>query len=98
MTKRENDSFSIKDILPEFIKENNLQKGMDQMSVKDAWEQVMGQGVMSYTCNVKLKNGTLFVELKSATLREELSYGTDKILVMINEALGRELVNKIHLM
>jgi hypothetical protein len=37
------------------------------------------------------------VNLKSSVLREELSYGKEKIITMINEELGEELVKKLML-
>ena len=55
----------------------------------------MGNGVNSYTKNVVLKGSTLYVELTSAVLREELSYGKDKIIKMINEDFKRDLIKDI---
>lgn len=83
------------DALKEFIKENKLQKGMDRVNVRDAWTSLMGKGVNNYTTSVELKNEVLYVSLTSSVLREELSYGKSKIIAMINEALGKELVKKI---
>ncbi len=97
MAKRENESMRIEDLIKVMIKENNLTKGMRQMDVREAWGKLMGNGVMSYTESVQLQNKTLIVKLKSSVLREELSYGKDKIIAMINEELGEELVTKIML-
>jgi len=95
MAKRENESMKIEDLMKVMIKQNNLTKGMRQMDVREAWEKLMGNGVMSYTESVQLQNKTLVVKLKSSVLREELSYGKDKIVAMINQEMGEELVNKI---
>lgn len=95
MAKRLNDNSSIGDVLKEFIKTNNLQKGMDGINVRDAWKNLMGNGVNNYTREIMLRNGTLYVELTSAVLREELSYGKDKIIKMINEELGRDVVTQV---
>jgi hypothetical protein len=37
----------------------------------------------------------LYVALSSAVLREELSYGKDKIIKMINEELRKDVVKEI---
>jgi hypothetical protein len=97
MVKRDNTSGSLKDLMKVVIKENNLTKGMQQMDIREAWEKLMGNGVVSYTESVKLQNKTLVVKLKSSVLREELSYGKEKIIKMINEEMGDELVTKIML-
>lgn len=95
MAKRLNDHNSISDVLKEFIQVNKLQPGMDKIDVRDAWINLMGTGVNNYTREIMLKNNTLYVELTSAVLREELSYGREKIVKMINEELGREVVKEV---
>ena len=97
MAKRENETFSIKDLIPQMLQKNKLQKGMDQMAVKEAWEKVMGKGVLSYTETIYLKNNTLFVKLSSSTLREELGYGKNKIIKMLNDSLNTALIKSIRL-
>ncbi len=89
MTRRENESNKIKDLIPKMLSENHLQKGMDQISVKEAWLQVMGPGVANYTEEVSLKNQVLLVKLNSSALRQELEYGKDKILKMMRESLAQ---------
>lgn len=98
MSKREGDTNKLRDLIPQMLQENKLQKGMDQMYVKEAWAQVMGQGVMNYTESVSLKNQTLFVKLTSSTLREELEYGKNKILMMMNESLKSVSIKSVKLL
>jgi len=95
MAKRLNNENSIGDVLKEFIQANNLQKGMDKIDVREAWKNLMGNGVNNYTREILLKGSTLYVELTSAVLREELSYGKEKIIKMINEELKREVVTNV---
>jgi hypothetical protein len=95
MAKRLNNESSIGDVLKEIIQSNKLQPGMDQVSVKEAWISLMGNGVNSYTKNVTLKGSTLYVELTSSVLREELGHGKSKIIAMINEELRRDIVKDV---
>jgi hypothetical protein len=95
MAKRTSNDSSVGDILNQIIKTNKLESGLNQVSVVDAWKNLMGNGVNNYTQNVALRNGTLYVELTSAVLRQELSYGKDKIIKMINEELGKEVVKDV---
>ena len=95
MSKRLNDNLKLSDVLKEFVETNNLQEGLNKVDVKEAWESLMGNGVNSYTTNVALKNKTLYITLSSSVLREELSYGTGKIINMLNEALGKNLIEKL---
>ena len=92
MAKRENNENTVGEILKGILQDNRLQTGIDEVVVQDAWRSLMGNGVNTYTRNVVLKNGILYVELTSAVLRAELSYGKDKIVKMINEELRRDNV------
>ena len=83
------------DVLKGFIETNRLQKGLDKVSIGDAWHKVMGKAISKYTTWIKLDSQVLYVQLSSSVLREELSYGKTKIIAMINEEMGKEIINKI---
>lgn len=93
--KKPDDEEFIGHVLKQFIEKNKLQSGIDNISVQDAWKSLMGNGVNSYTKEVSLKGTTLYVSLTSAVLREELCYGKQKIINMINEELGKEVIKEV---
>ncbi|GIZ09962.1 DUF721 domain-containing protein [Flavobacterium sp. UMI-01] len=95
MAKRLNNESTVGAVIQQFIEGHRLQSGMDQVNVKEAWANLMGNGVNRYTQNVALKNSTLYVELTSSVLREELSLGKSKIIKMINEEIGRDVVTNV---
>ena len=95
MARRVSNEGSIGDVLKEFIEKNKLQAGMDKINVEEAWKSLMGNGVNSYTKEVVLKGTTLYVSLTSAVLREELSFGKQKIIKMINEELRKEVIKEV---
>lgn len=95
MARRNKDNLSISDLLKEFVDTNRLQPGLDKVNVKDAWAEMMGNGVNNYTTAIQLERDTLYVQLSSSVLREELSYGNQKIIKMLNEALGKEVIKKL---
>ena len=95
MAKRFSNEVSISEVLQQFIKVNKLESGMDKIDVEQAWKNLMGNGVNSYTQEVILKVNTLYVKLTSAVLREELSYGKDKIIKMLNDELRKDVVSNL---
>jgi hypothetical protein len=95
MAKRLNNQNTVGEVLNLIIKDNRLQSGMDQISVKEAWQSLMGNGVNSYTKSVVLKGTILYVELSSSVLREELSFGKSKIIAMLNEELRRDIIKEV---
>jgi hypothetical protein len=51
--------------------------------------------VNRYTKEVVLKGTTLYVYLTSAVVREELSYGKQKIIKMINDEIRKEVIKEV---
>ena len=59
MAKRNNDILNLQDVLKDFVNENNLEKGLDKVQVRNAWAKLMGNGINNYTTAIELKNDTL---------------------------------------
>ncbi len=92
---RKEEHQNLKQALQEFIESNKLQKGIDQIRVNEVWKDSMGPGVNKYTTAVQLKGDTLYIALSSSVLREELSLGRTKIIDLLNEALGKDLIRSL---
>ncbi|WP_111306850.1 DUF721 domain-containing protein [Confluentibacter sediminis] len=95
MAKRNNEHISIADALKEFVETNKLETGLNKVNVADAWANLMGNGVNNYTTSVQLERDILYIQLSSSVLREELSYGKEKIISMLNEELGKPIIKKL---
>jgi hypothetical protein len=94
--KRNQKESTLSEVLGQFIEVNRLQAGMNQVNIKDAWFEVMGNGVKSYTKDVVLRGSTLYVSLTSSVLREELSHGRQKIIEMLNEHMRADVVKQLN--
>ncbi len=95
MAKRNAENVSIGDALKEFIQANRLEKGLDKVNAKEAWDKVMGNAISKYTTGIRLDKETLTVQLSSSVLREELSYGREKIIKLLNDELGKDLIKTL---
>ncbi|HBR54375.1 MAG TPA: DUF721 domain-containing protein [Flavobacteriaceae bacterium] len=95
MAKRNAEETSIRDVLKDFIASNRLEKGLDKVSIQEAWHNLLGEAISKYTTAVSLERDTLYVSLSSSVLREELSYGKEKIIKLLNEEVGKDLVSKL---
>ena len=92
---RNNEHIKLSDIIKDFVETNKLEKGLNTVNATEAWSNLMGNGVANYTTNVQLKGDVLHVELSSSVLREELSYGKEKIIAMLNESIGNNIIKSI---
>lgn len=96
-TERKNEHSPMSEALKDFISHNKLKTGLRKIEVADAWKELMGNGVNNYTKQVYLDGDVLHVSLTSSVLREELSYGKQKIIDMLNEHLKENVIRKIRL-
>lgn len=98
MNKKTNQGgLEIKGLLKKMLRENKLQPGLDLIQIKNVWKNSMGPGVNTYTKEISFNKGVLSVTLVSSTLREELSYGKEKIVAMLNEQLDKPIIKSIRL-
>ncbi len=93
--KRFNDDYSISDVMKEFMKTNKLESGLDIVNVKETWNKMMGPAIKNYTSAIELKKNTLYIQLNSSVVKQELEYGKSKIITMLNEELRKELIKEI---
>lgn len=93
--KRANEEKSMKDLMEIFKSKHRLNPGLDKVDVENAWMTQLGPAIKNYTNEIKFRNNTLTVHLSSSTLREELSYGKEKIIKTLNDSLGKELISKL---
>jgi hypothetical protein len=94
--KRNFESKSLKNVIGNIIDSSNkLNSGLNNIKVQNLWRVVMGNNVNSYTNEIVLKKNTLYVNLSSSVLRQELSFGKQKIVDLLNKELGKTVIKKI---
>jgi hypothetical protein len=86
---------TIKEALKAMIDYYRLKGGLNQTKIEHLWERAMGPSIAKHTTQIKLVKDKLFIDLNSASLKQELSYGKDKIKKILNEELGSEVIKKI---
>ncbi len=91
------DGKKLEEILESFIEQKQLKSGLNKVRVESAWKEVMGSGVNHYTTSILYRKKCLHVVLSSSVLREELSYGKHKIIALLNEHLGDQLIEDVFL-
>ena len=94
--KRNFESKSLKNVIGNIIDSSNkLNSGLNNIKVQNLSREVMVNNVNSYTNEIVLKKNTLYVNLSSSVLRQELSFGKQKIIDLLNKELGKTVIKKI---
>ena len=86
---------SIKSIIQKVTSNKFFGDGLRKVFIKKIWLNVMGKNVSQYTENIYIKNNTLFLKINSSALKQELSYGEDKIIDNFNNEIGSDEIKKI---
>lgn len=92
---RKSNQQSIGEVLKQYLQENNLEKKLAHSNIISSWGELMGKVVANHTKKVYFSDKTLFVELDSAALRNELSFRMEDMRQRINTEAGFEIVKEI---
>ncbi|GGH74923.1 DUF721 domain-containing protein [Phaeocystidibacter marisrubri] len=87
---------SLGDAIRSFLKQHELTGKLAEAEVVAAWSKVLGPAIDRRTVSIRLdKTGRIYVELTSASLRNELSMQRTRLAEALNETIGREIVKDI---
>ena len=87
--------FSMEEALQNFLKNSKLKGGIHAVRIEEVWEEIMGKTIATYTSQIKIIKGTLFISTQVAPLKQELMYQKDLIIARVNEALGEEVIQEV---
>lgn len=92
--KRHNDQ-KINEVLGDMIGSLNLKPKLNQTKIREAWLNLMGKSIDRYTSKITLRKKKLYITISSSPLKQELSYGKEKLLNLLNKELGEEYLEEI---
>jgi hypothetical protein len=96
MNKRRTfEPLKISKLLKNFSNQKPINKGLKNAKLEEIWHKKMGKNISVYTESVNLSGKKLFIKIKSPTLKQELTYGENKIIKILNEELDDENIDKI---
>ena len=71
------------------------QTELSQSSVSDLCTSVLGEHIMRFTDQLKIKNKVLYVHFTSAPMRHEISMRKASLIRNLNEQAGHEVIKDI---
>ncbi|MCD8236528.1 MAG: DUF721 domain-containing protein [Prevotellaceae bacterium] len=82
-------------IISQLIRQEGLETPLNQYRLIESWKEVMGEGIARYTGNLFIKNQTLFVQIKSSVLRQDLSMSRGNLVKRLNEHVKAQVITDI---
>ena len=87
--------YSVGEALKEFLKQSKLKTSIQAMQIEEVWEKIMGKTISKYTDKIQIHGQTLYINTVVAPLKQELLFQKDKIIQLVNEALGENLIKEV---
>lgn len=82
----------LSDVIRQVLKEQHLDKPLNEKRIIDAWPLVLGNNIVQYTSDLSIKNRVLYVSLTSSVLRHDLFLSREEIKKSLNKQAGVEVI------
>ena len=82
-------------ILNRYLREEGLETPLNQYRLINSWAEVMGQGIMNYTGERFIKGQTLYVQIRSSILKQDLMMSRATIVRRLNEHVQAQVITDI---
>jgi predicted nucleic acid-binding Zn ribbon protein len=92
--KKTNDQ-PLSEVLQQMVHVFRLKPNLYKTKIENLWAERMGKTIATYTRDIKIKDNVLFVTIESASLRNELHFGREKIRSIFNEELGEDFLKEV---
>ncbi|MEO8148145.1 MAG: DUF721 domain-containing protein [Bacteroidia bacterium] len=86
---------SLKEVIAEMLHRQKLKGKLTEVRIRDCWEKVMGPTITNRTLDIQLKNRKLFIKINSAPLKHELTYNLEKLVKLLNDEIGENVLDEI---
>lgn len=92
---KRNNAEPIGKLIQQFLRQESLESPLNEQRLLDAWPQILGPAIASYTKELYIRNQILYVHLTSAALRQELMMGRELLVRNLNQKVGATVIVNI---
>ncbi len=82
----------LSDVIRQVLREQHLDQPLNEKRLIDAWPLILGNNIVQYTSELKIKNRVLYVSLTSSVLRHDLFLSREEIKKSLNKQVGAEVI------
>ena len=83
------------DVLKGMVDSMKWKDKLNETKIRDIWHQKMGTTINHHTREIKYRNGKIYLQIESSSLKQELSYEREKIKSMMNRELGGDYIQDV---
>ena len=89
------DPQSITEIIDEAVRASNMAQNFDCQRAASLWPEVAGAEINRQTVRRYVEGTVLHIYIYSAPLKEELAFHRERLVALLNEAVGRPALTDI---
>ena len=93
--KRSSNQQPLKEVIEEYLAAFKLDTKLTEVKLVSSWERIMGRTISKHTQEIYIKNKILYLKLSSSVLKNELSFGKQKIIELLNKEAGAMVINEV---
>ena len=93
--ERKGNSANMKTLIDKLIRSYGLESKMQELDVMSEWENIVGKMIARHTKDIQIRNKILYITLDSAPLKHELLMNKTRIIELVNEKSGKQLVEDV---
>lgn len=88
---------SLASALRRAIEREGLERGITEQRLFQQWEEVVGAAIAGQTVPQRLRGGILWLQVRDAAWRQELSLMRRELIAKINAWAGEDMVRELRL-
>lgn len=82
-------------VMADMCRNIGMTEAYDQFKTLQIWDSVVGEAIAKVTMVEQIKDGDLYVRVRSPSWRMELNFRKKEIVTRLNGAIGREMIKTI---
>ena len=85
----------LESLVQQFLRTQGLETPLNEYRAVQAWPKIVGEAIARYTGNLFIRNSVLYVQIRSAALRENLMHQRTSLAQKVNMYVGSQVISEI---
>ena len=85
----------LESLIQQFMRQQGLETPLNEYRAVQAWPDIVGPAIARYTGQIFIRNSILYVQIRSAALRENLTYQRTLLAQRVNSQVGAQVIQEI---
>jgi predicted nucleic acid-binding Zn ribbon protein len=92
---RKSNTQKIGSVISDFLREIKIDKKVKEAGLINGWPAIVGPTIAGQTEKIYIRNGVFYIHISSPVLRNELAYMKTRIMELLNEQAGDNIIKKV---